>query len=152
MWNLEADLIYLLREDQILWFKNQNLGDKFDALRLCDQIRIQTRADGAAETLRPCINSDSWALYWVIGGWKASLCREDRIRAGGRPVWTSCQSLSSCRLQSCTFLLQVHSEIDNCLCGCWNHEGALSVFFFPHTLLWARQLIWARTHSVSRRC
>lgn len=113
-------------ENHILWFKNQNLGDKF----AFDQVRMQTRADRAAETPRPCINPDSCALYWMIGGWKASLCREDGTGAGGRPVWTSCQSLSSCRLRSCTFLLQVHGEIDDCLCGCWNMKVLEVCFFF----------------------
>ena len=116
-----------------LVFQNQNFGDEF-------------------KQLSPCINSDSWALYWMIGRRKASVCREDGIGAGGQPVWNCCQSLSSCRLQSCAFLFQVHGEIDNCLCGCWNHEGALKCVFWGGGGGPPRQLIWERTHWRSQSC
>lgn len=68
--------------------------------------RNQSR--GSRGGARPGINPRSGAL---MGGWKS---REDGVVAGGRPAWTSYQSLPYRR---------VHGEIDKCLCGRWNHGG-----------------------------
>lgn len=152
LWTSRGRVHISAPENHNLWFKNQNLGDKFDALRLrltrygCkpEQTEQQRRRDPAlTQILEPCTE-------WLVSGKHLSAGRTGlELEDGQSEPPASHYLLVACGAAHFCFRSMVRLITVSAVAGTWR---CFKCGFFLSPLLWARQLIWASTHWFSWRC